>query len=56
MATADKPLILAMTASPGGAQVKVQEVCTNLGITQVENRTEKRSRMSGPMSTSGRSI
>jgi len=40
MATADKPLILAMTASPGGAQVKVQEVCTNLGITQVENRTE----------------
>ena len=40
LATADKPLILAMTASPGGAQVKVQEVCTNLGITQVENRTE----------------
>lgn len=40
MATADKPLILAMTASPGGAQEKVQEVCTNLGIAHVETRTE----------------
>ena len=38
--TAHKPLILAMTASPGGVQEKVQEVCTNLGITQIENRTE----------------
>ncbi len=38
--TADKPLVLAMTASPGGAPEKVQEVCANLGITQIENRTE----------------
>ncbi|WP_342764897.1 DEAD/DEAH box helicase [Methanoregula sp.] len=40
MATADKPLILAMTASPGGAQEKVQEVCANLAIAHVETRTE----------------
>ena len=40
LATADKPRILAMTASPGGIQEKVQEVCTNLGIAHVENRTE----------------
>jgi Fanconi anemia group M protein len=40
LATADKPLLLAMTASPGGVQEKVQEVCANLGITQVETRTE----------------
>ncbi|MDD1695951.1 MAG: DEAD/DEAH box helicase, partial [Methanoregula sp.] len=38
--TADKPLLLAMTASPGGDQEKVQEVCANLGIIHVENRTE----------------
>ena len=38
--TAAKSLILAMTASPGGVQEKVQEVCANLGITQIENRTE----------------
>jgi Fanconi anemia group M protein len=40
MATADKPLLLAMTASPGGAQEKVQEVCANLAIAHVETRTE----------------
>src|SRR5512136_1802070 len=40
LATAGKPLILAMTASPGGVQEKVQEVCANLGITHIENRTE----------------
>ncbi len=40
LATADKPLLLAMTASPGGIQKKVQEVCMNLGISRVENRTE----------------
>ncbi|MDD1694690.1 MAG: DEAD/DEAH box helicase [Methanoregula sp.] len=40
MATADMPLLLAMTASPGGAQEKVQEVCANLGIVHVETRTE----------------
>jgi ERCC4-related helicase len=40
LATANKIRILAMTASPGGVQEKVQDVCTNLGITQIENRTE----------------
>jgi len=40
LATADKPLLLAMTASPGGAQEKVQDVCSNLGIEHVETRTE----------------
>ncbi|MEN6442215.1 MAG: DEAD/DEAH box helicase [Methanoregula sp.] len=40
LGTAAKPLILAMTASPGGAQEKVQDVCANLGITHIENRTE----------------
>ncbi len=29
-----------MTASPGGIQEKVQEVCMNLGISRIENRTE----------------
>ena len=29
-----------MTASPGGVQEKVQEVCANLGITHIEHRTE----------------
>jgi len=40
LATADKPLLLAMTASPGGILEKVEEVSSNLGITHVENRTE----------------
>jgi ERCC4-related helicase len=40
LATADKPLVLAMTASPGGILEKVEEVSSNLGITHVENRTE----------------
>jgi len=40
LATADKPRILAMTASPGGVQEKVQDVCMNLGIVHIENRTE----------------
>jgi ERCC4-related helicase len=40
MGTANKPLLLAMTASPGGVQEKVQDVCSNLGITHIENRTE----------------
>ncbi len=39
LSSADKPLILAMTASPGGVQEKVQEVCSNLGIEHVETRT-----------------
>ncbi len=40
LATADKPLLLAMTASPGGMQEKVEEVCMNLGISRIESRTE----------------
>jgi Fanconi anemia group M protein len=40
LATAGKPLLLAMTASPGSAPAKVQEVCGNLGIAHVEMRTE----------------
>jgi Fanconi anemia group M protein len=40
LATAAKPLLLAMTASPGGQQEKIAEVCANLGIVHVETRTE----------------
>src|SRR5512136_248549 len=40
LSTANKPLLLAMTASPGGVQEKVQEVCSNLGIGHIETRTE----------------
>ncbi len=39
-ATAAAPLLLAMTASPGGDQMKVQEVCANLHIEAVETRVE----------------
>jgi ERCC4-related helicase len=38
--TARSPLILAMTASPGARDEKVQEVCRNLGIEIIESRTE----------------
>jgi len=38
--TTSKPLLLAMTASPGGDPVKVQEVCNNLHIEAVETRVE----------------
>ncbi len=40
LATAAKPLLLAMTASPGGQQEKINEVCANLGIVHIETRTE----------------
>jgi Fanconi anemia group M protein len=40
METARDPLILAMTASPGGDREKVQEVCMNLSIAHVETRVE----------------
>jgi len=40
METAGDPLILAMTASPGGDREKVREVCANLSITSVETRVE----------------
>lgn len=39
--SARSPLVLAMTASPGGQEVKVEEVCHNLGIAIVETRTEQ---------------
>ncbi len=38
--TAKNPLVLAMTASPGGDPLKVQEVCNNLHIEAVETRVE----------------
>lgn len=38
--TARSPLVLAMTASPGGKREKVEEVCRNLGVARVETRTE----------------
>ncbi len=38
--TAEEPLLLAMTASPGGDREKVREVCENLGIETVETRVE----------------
>ena len=37
---AKNPRILAMTASPGGQQEKVRDVCANIGIEQVETRSE----------------
>lgn len=40
LTTAEKPLLLAMTASPGGDHGKVEEVMANLGVAQVETRTE----------------
>jgi ERCC4-related helicase len=40
LGTAATPLLLAMTASPGGNPEKVQEVCGNLGISHIETRTE----------------
>jgi ERCC4-related helicase/ERCC4-type nuclease len=39
--TARSPLVLAMTASPGGREEKVQEVCTNLSIGRIETRSER---------------
>jgi Fanconi anemia group M protein len=40
MESARDPLILAMTASPGGDREKVHEVCVNLSIAHVETRVE----------------
>ena len=39
--SATEPLILAMTASPGGNQEKVADIVTNLQIAHVETRTEE---------------
>lgn len=41
LASAESPLVLGMTASPGGHVEKVEEVCANLGIEKVESRTDQ---------------
>ncbi|WOF16483.1 DEAD/DEAH box helicase [Methanoplanus sp. FWC-SCC4] len=41
MKTANSPIILAMTASPGSKDEKVMEVCQNLSIEIVETRNEE---------------
>ena len=41
LASGKSPLILGMTASPGGYVEKVEEVCANLGIEKVESRTDQ---------------
>jgi Fanconi anemia group M protein len=38
---ATKPLILGLTASPGVEKEKIEEICRNLGIKNIELRTEK---------------
>ncbi|MFC6827133.1 DEAD/DEAH box helicase [Halopelagius fulvigenes] len=40
-ADAQKPLVTGMSASPGGDQEAILEVCENLGITEVEVMTEE---------------
>lgn len=35
-----KPLVLGLTASPGGSEEKIAEVCRNLGIAAIEHRTD----------------
>lgn len=38
--TASNPLILGLTASPGGQMERVEEICENLFVKQIESRTE----------------
>lgn len=38
--TAVNPLILGLTASPGGQMERVEEICENLFVKQIESRTE----------------
>ncbi|MDI6811748.1 MAG: DEAD/DEAH box helicase, partial [archaeon] len=40
MGQAKEPLVLGMTASPGSDKEKIKEICTSLGVTRVESRTE----------------
>ena len=40
MEQAKEPLVLGMTASPGSDKEKIKEICTSLGVTRVESRTE----------------
>lgn len=37
---AKDPLVLGMTASPGSEQEKIAEICSSLGVSRVESRTE----------------
>ncbi len=37
----EDPLVLALTASPGSSKQKIKNVCSNLGIKNVEIKTEK---------------
>ncbi|MDO8537444.1 MAG: DEAD/DEAH box helicase, partial [archaeon] len=46
MKQAEQPLILALTASPGGEEEKIKDVCKNLFIENVEIKTEKDSDVS----------
>ena len=39
-AQAKEPLVLGMTASPGSEQEKIEEICSSLGVSRVESRTE----------------
>jgi Fanconi anemia group M protein len=41
VSSAKNPRILALTASPGGTKTKIKEIMDNLGIKEVEIRTEK---------------
>jgi Fanconi anemia group M protein len=41
VSTAKNPRMLGLTASPGGTKAKIKEIMDNLGIKQVEIRTEK---------------
>jgi Fanconi anemia group M protein len=36
-----QPLVLGLTASPGGGEEKIAEVCRNLGVTAIEHRTDE---------------
>lgn len=38
--SAENPLILGLTASPGGDRKRIEEICQNLSIKEVETRTE----------------
>jgi len=40
---AEHPLILGLTASPGSKREKIEEICKNLYISQIETRTEQSS-------------
>jgi ERCC4-related helicase/ERCC4-type nuclease len=37
---ADDPLVLGITASPGSQSERIEEICSNLGISNIQTRTE----------------